>query len=186
MIPVMVDPEAVRVVVVGGGDAAVRRVSQLASAGVRDLAVFSPSPDQAMTEMLGIGLRKTLPGPEDFHGVSLAYVAGLDQETAGSVARTARAAGVLVNVEDMTGLCDFHVPGTVRRGDLLLTVSTGGKAPGLARRLVKALAQYFGPEWSDRLDVLASARSEWLQAGLDRSTVAIKTDRMILDKGWLQ
>ncbi len=51
------------------------------------------------------------------------------------LAQLARDAGVLVNVEDVPDLCDFHVPAAVRRGDLLLTVSTGGRAPGLSRIL---------------------------------------------------
>lgn len=186
MIPVMIDPSTVRLVVIGGGPAAVRRVSQLVGAGARNLTVFSPSPDQAMVEAAGSYLREALPSQDDFGGVGLAYVAGMDQETAGSVAQMARAAGVLVNVEDVGELCDFHVPGTVRRGDLLLTVSTGGKSPGLARRLVKVLAEYFGPEWGGRLDELSSARSEWIVAGCDRGTVVSRTDRMIEDQGWLQ
>lgn len=185
MIPVMIDPNSVHVAVIGGGDAAIRRVSQLFSAGARNLTVFSPSPDQAMETAAGGALRKALPTQDDFRGCSLAYVAGLDPDMASSVAQMARAAGALVNVEDVIDLCDFHVPGSVRRGDLLLTVSTGGKSPGLARRLVKILAQGFGPEWGARLDDLASARSEWLLEGHDRGAVAGKTDRMIEDRGWV-
>ncbi len=65
---------------------------------------------------------------------------------------------MLVNVEDVLPLCDFHVPAVVRRGDLLLTASTGGAAPGLARALREWLAQNFGPEWTDRLkDISAFA-----------------------------
>lgn len=186
MIPVMIDPNHVHFVVVGSGQAATRRVSQLVTAGARNLAVFSPSPDHAMVAAAGSHLCKALPSQDDFRGVGLAYVAGLDQEASRSLAKMAGAAGALVNVEDVSELCDFHAPGTVRRGDLLLTVSTGGKSPGLARRLVKVLAEYFGPEWSGRLDELSSARSEWLLAGDDRSAVAGKTDRMIEDQGWLQ
>ena len=52
---------------------------------------------------------------------------------------------MLVNVEDRPALCDFHSVAEVRRGDLLLTVSTGGASPGLAARIRARLAAEFGP-----------------------------------------
>ena len=50
---------------------------------------------------------------------------GLQSIAAGMAARC-RALGRLVNVEDVKPLCDFHTPSQVRRGDLLLSISTGG------------------------------------------------------------
>jgi hypothetical protein len=67
--------------------------------------------------------------------LQLLFVAGLDEGEARHLAARARAFGVLVNVEDVLPLCDFHVPAIVRHGDLLLTASTGGAAPGLSRAL---------------------------------------------------
>jgi len=77
----------------------------------------------------------------------------------------AREQGILVNVEDVPELCDFHVPATIRRGDLLLTVSTGGKAPGLAKLIREWLEKKLGLEWSDRLHELAQARARWRGEG---------------------
>ncbi len=68
---------------------------------------------------------------------------------------------MLVNVEDVLPLCDFHVPAIVRQGDLLLTASTGGTAPGLARALREHLAESFGPEWRERLADLAQERARF-------------------------
>jgi len=59
----------------------------------------------------------------------------------------ARNAGALVNIEDAKPLCDFHVPSLVRRGDLVMTVSTAGRSPGLARRLRRHLEKLFGDEF---------------------------------------
>ena len=86
-------------------------------------------------------------------------MAGLDEGEARELARRAQAAGVLVNVEDRPSLCDFHVPAIVRRGDLVLTVSTGGRAPGLARLLREWLGRRFGPEWTGRLNDLGATRA---------------------------
>ena len=84
------------------------------------------------------------------------WIVDLPLAQAAPLARAARAAGCLVNVEDVIELCDFHNPAQVRRGDLLLTVSTGGKSPGLAARIRSELARTFGPEWSDRLNRIAA------------------------------
>jgi precorrin-2 dehydrogenase/sirohydrochlorin ferrochelatase len=79
-----------------------------------------------------------------------------------------------------------HVPATVRRGALLLTASTGGQAPGLARRLARWLAAAFGPEWDGRLAEVAAERSRLRAAGITGQALARETDRLVDGKGWLQ
>lgn len=185
MIPIMVDPRAVKVAAVGQGPALARRVRQLVEGGTENLTVFSPAPDRDERDATGIKLIDRLPEIDDFAGVSLVYFAGLESELAEPLAKAARKQGALVNVEDVTGLCDFHVPGIVRRGDLLITVSTGGQSPGLARRLRKDLEAGFGGEWEDRLNSLAEARRGWLDQGIDMATVAARTDTIIDEQGWL-
>jgi precorrin-2 dehydrogenase/sirohydrochlorin ferrochelatase len=92
---------------------------------------------------------------------------------------------VLVNVEDVLPLCDFHVPAVVRRGELLLTASTGGTVPGLARALREWLAQSFGPEWSGRLKDLSAARARWRSDGLTMAQVSAKVRDLVAERGWL-
>ena len=82
------------------------------------------------------------------------WIVGLPDDEAAELAALARSERVLVNVEDRPALCDFHSVAEVRRGDLLLTVSTGGASPGLAARIRARLAAEFGPEWADRLALL--------------------------------
>jgi precorrin-2 dehydrogenase/sirohydrochlorin ferrochelatase len=93
--------------------------------------------------------------------------------------------GVLVNVEDVLPLCDFHVPAVVRRGDLLLTASTGGQVPGLARALRETLADQFGPEWTVRLKELGLARAKWRSEGLSPREVSQNVRDLIVRMGWL-
>src|SRR4029077_6417769 len=102
-------------------------------------------------------------------GLHLLFIAGLKRSAAAALAAKARAAGILTNVEDVPELCDFHVPAVVRRGDLALTVSTSGKAPGLARLLREWLERAVGTEWQDRLERLAEARTGWRSEGLGPS-----------------
>jgi precorrin-2 dehydrogenase/sirohydrochlorin ferrochelatase len=87
-----------------------------------------------------------------------------------------------VNAEDRPELCDFHSVAEVRRGDLLLTVSTGGASPGLAARIRARLAAEYGPEWADRLNLLRGRRAAWRQDGND---VKALTDALLGANGWL-
>ncbi|MDA0339339.1 MAG: siroheme synthase [Proteobacteria bacterium] len=164
----MLDPKHVSVAVVGTGPAAARRVQQLRDGGLVDPAIFETPPDLSVLA-----------------GFQVVYVADLERSVAERIAMAVRQAGGLVNVEDVIDLCDFHVPGTVRRGDLLLTVGTGGNSPGLARRLRKYLEALFVPEWAERLGEIGAARRKWLDEGADLKTLAARTDEMIDRNGWL-
>jgi precorrin-2 dehydrogenase/sirohydrochlorin ferrochelatase len=101
------------------------------------------------------------------------------------LAGRARGLGVLVNVEDTPHLCDFHVPAIVRRGELLLTASTGGRVPGLSRALREHLADEFGPEWTARLKELGVARAKWRSQGLSPHEVSQQLRDLIAQMDWL-
>lgn len=183
MLPLVLPPETRPIILYGAGRAAMRRLNFLVESGAARLAVFTADSElrQAAAERYA-GER-----PEDSRIAEafLLFVAGLDDQESARVAGIARAARVLVNVEDRTEWCDFHVPAIVRRGDLLMTVSTGGHSPGLARRLKQRLEELFGPEWAERLNVLSAARKRWRDAGRDVPEVTRATNEMIEREGWL-
>jgi precorrin-2 dehydrogenase/sirohydrochlorin ferrochelatase len=77
-----------------------------------------------------------------------------------TIASEARARGVLVNVMDDVKNCDFAAPAIVRRGDLVIAISTGGKSPALAKRLREELSQRFGPEWEEVMRLLGEVRQQ--------------------------
>ncbi|HEY5347120.1 MAG TPA: NAD(P)-dependent oxidoreductase [Rhizomicrobium sp.] len=167
MLPITLSPETTRVGLIGQGDALGRRAALLVAAGVS--ATLLPS-DADEAELAPL---------------HLLFIAGLDALASRALFSKARGLGVLVNVEDAPEICDFHVPALVRRGDLLLTASTGGKAPALSRQLREWLAGQFGPEWSDRLADVESARKDWRAEGLAPSEVSERTRGFVTERGWL-
>ena len=181
MVPVALDPTALAMAVAGRGQAASRRFRALRAGGAAELALFSDQPE-ALGAAAGEALRPWLPRHEDLQRVRVLWVAGLPRACAANLADMARAQHVLVNVEDRPELCDFHSVAEVRRGDLLLTVSTGGASPGLAARIRARLAGEFGAEWGDRLDALRQHRRAWRAQGCD---VAALTDALLQANGWL-
>jgi precorrin-2 dehydrogenase/sirohydrochlorin ferrochelatase len=176
------DPAAIQVAVAGRGDNAARRFLALRSAGARDVLLFSDQCDQATAEAAGPALRPCLPGPGELADLRALWVVGLPDDRAAELAALARSARVLVNVEDRPELSDFHNVAEVRRGDLLLTVSTAGASPGLAARIRARLAADYGPEWAERLAFLRNQRSAWRAQGQD---VPALTDALLQAHGWL-
>jgi len=167
MLPLVLTPQSLRVGLAGQGEALARRAALLAEAGV-EARLLSPDASDALLEPL-----------------QLLFVAGISDGEARLLAGRARALGVLVNVEDVPALCDFHVPALVRRGDLLLTASTGGTVPGLSRALREWLSEMFGPEWTERLRKLAVARARWRSAGFSPAEVSQKVRDLLSESGWL-
>jgi len=118
-------------------------------------------------------------------GLQVLYVTGLEAAQYVPLAAAARAAGVLVNVEDVPALCDFFSVAEVRRGDLLLTVSTGGAAPGLAGVIRRALEQMFPPVWAGRVAEVAALRQGWRAEGLPLAETARRIGAMARERCWL-
>jgi len=100
--------------------------------------------------------------PADLEGAFVCVAHSSDPSERDAIALAARDRGVLVNVMDDVSNCDFAAPAVVRRGDLVLAISTGGRSPALARKLREELEDRFGPEWADVVDVLLEVRQETL------------------------
>jgi precorrin-2 dehydrogenase/sirohydrochlorin ferrochelatase len=185
MLPIALDLADWPVILAGAGRAAELRLALLDDAGAADVAVFVPDPTPALRAAAGTRLRERLPGIEELAAARLLLLAGLDPATAAPLAEAARRHRVLVNTEDDTAYCDFHMPAIVRRGALALSVSTDGTSPALARRIRLWLAERFGPEWAARLDEAASLRRRLRAEGASPAQVAAALEALCEQRGWL-
>lgn len=185
MLPLALDLSRLPVAVVGRGDIVLKRLRLMDEAGAARVAVHVVDPGPDLAAAAGDRLRPFLPGAVDLAGMRLVVIAGLDRAEAEAVAKAARDAGALVNVEDVVDLCDVHLPALVRRGDLTIAVSTAGKSPALARRLRRRLETDYGPEWVDRLAELAALRQGWREQGLPAAEVSRRSDAFVDEKEWL-
>ena len=186
MIPIIVDPKMTRMALIGRGEVAERRLELLDEAGAANLVIYSDQPEPRFAAAAGSRLQRRLPTGEELAAFSLLWIADLPLDLAMPLAEQVRAQGVLVNVEDVKPYCDFHNPALVRRGDLLLTVSTNGQSPGLAVRIKRQLADMFGPEWSERLKTVGRKRNAWKGRARPLRELASLTDAVIDSKGWLR
>lgn len=184
MFAASLDLERLPAALLGAGPRLAARVRLVAEAGA-PFRVFAPDAGPEVLAAAGSALYHRWPEQGELDEFRVLLVAGLTHDDAAYWAGIARELRLLVNVEDDLPLCDFHTPAVVRRGDLMLTVATGGKSPALARRLKRHLESSFGKEWAGRVRDLAARRNAWRDAGHDMSEVAQLSDRYIDEQGWL-
>jgi precorrin-2 dehydrogenase/sirohydrochlorin ferrochelatase len=185
MIPIALDPRYSRLALAGNGKLALRRLAALRAAGAGNLRVFADAPEPALVEAAGRNLHRRLPEVADLALLHALWIADLPDAAGALLAQAARDAGVLVNSEDRPEFCDFHSVAEVRRKDLLLTVSTNGKAPGLAGVIRQNLEGCFGPEWDERVDEVARLRAGWRAEGVGMAETASRIAALAADRCWL-
>jgi precorrin-2 dehydrogenase / sirohydrochlorin ferrochelatase len=185
MLPLVLDVGRLKLLLIGDGRAAERRLSLLDAAGAADLTVYGEAPSAALALAAGSRLVRRLPTTREMAAARLVFITDRNARYCRELAGMARMLGVLVHVEDEPALCDVQAPAVLRRGDLTIAVSTGGKSPGLAVQVKRFLGALFGPEWQERLDALATLRRGWRAGGADAKTIARWSESWVGRQGWL-
>ena len=155
--PIQLDLKGKTCLIVGGGEVALRKARPLVEGG-GDVIVVAPEIHPKLKADSRVEVRERAYRDTDLHGVFLVVVATDDAVTNRAAARDAQDLGCLVNVVDCPALSNFIVPATLRRGELSISISTGGASPALARRLREKLEAQFGEDYAVFLDVLAEVR----------------------------
>jgi precorrin-2 dehydrogenase/sirohydrochlorin ferrochelatase/precorrin-6A/cobalt-precorrin-6A reductase len=128
------------VVVVGGGAVALRRVKTLLTCGAR-IKIVSPSFDATFDDPAFRNIERISRSYEDgdLERAFLAVAATNDRSVNRAVGSEARKRGIPVSVADVSEECSFFFPALVAEGTITAAVSTGGRSPGLSRRLAGRL-----------------------------------------------
>jgi uroporphyrin-III C-methyltransferase/precorrin-2 dehydrogenase/sirohydrochlorin ferrochelatase len=146
-----------RVLVVGGGEIALRKSRLIADAGAV-LQVVAPAIDPQLVELvLASGGQAFFRGyaHDDLDGCQLIIAATDDEPLNAQVSAEARRRCVPVNVVDAPALCSVIFPAIVDRSPLVVAVSSGGDAPVLAR-LIRAKLETWIPATYGELAGLAA------------------------------
>lgn len=185
MIPLALDPRFVRLAVAGNGPLALRRLRALRQGGATEALLFADAPSAELATEAGAFLHSALPDEAALQALHVLWIVDVEPARAAELATLARRLRVLVNIEDVPDYCDFHSVAELRRGDLMLTVSTNGMAPGLAGTIRRALESDFGPEWGERVSEVAALRQGWRAEGLSMPEAAARIDTLVAERCWL-
>jgi siroheme synthase-like protein len=156
-----------RCVVVGAGRIAARKIDALLAAGadVHVVAIDVGAEVREWADEGRLALSQRPFEPRDLDDAWLATTATGIPDVDHAVFEAGKARRVWVNSADDPANCSFTLTSVVRRGDLVVTVGTGGRSPALAAWLRRRLGEELGPEYATLLDVLSEAREELRAAG---------------------
>ena len=155
------------VVVVGGGEVALRKVKRLLGGGAR-VTVVAPVTNQEISCMAASGALIWMPRayqPDDLSGAFLAVAATDDRQCNLAVAADARKQGIPACLASDPSAGDWQLPALLRQGDLELAVSTAGRCPAYAVALRDMLAETIDERFGEALEAAAAFREKLLTEG---------------------
>lgn len=146
--------------VVGGGDVALRKIRSLLGCDAL-VTVISPKvvdDIRMLAEQGDINLHLRDYQTGDLAGAFLVFSATNNPGVQDRIGREAMERNILLNSADNPQRCDFQVPAKVRRGELLLTISTGGASPALSKLIREQLEEQFNDEYNKVISLFARIR----------------------------
>ena len=160
--PIYLNLKGRRVVVIGGGEVAERKIESLLES---DASVLIISPEvtcriAGLAEQKKVEIRYSRYTPGDCAGAALVFSATGNPEISRAVYQEATALGVFINTADQSEQCSFIMPAVVRRGNIGVAISTNGTSPALAARLRRKISGVVGPEYARLAELLSRIRPE--------------------------
>lgn len=174
----LIDLENKRSVVVGGGRIALRKTRGLIEAGA-SITLISPEVEPELRKLAESNSIIWLPRKYregDLGNAFLVIAATNDPDANHQIWREAAKVECLINVVDDPKHSNFILPAVVKRGEIQISISTGGSSPALARRLREDLEKIITPEYQDLAEILAELRPELIsrtQPGEPRLQMAL-------------
>lgn len=171
--PLNVDLSGRSLILVGGGRVAERKVRGILSAGTEtSICVIAPKITTVLQEHAAAGRlcwKQAYYADGMLEGAFLVYAATDLREVNAAVAAEAKRRGIPVNVIDDPAASTFQVPASIRRGELILSVSTAGGSPALSRAIRMELEEMYPPAFGMWLERVSCLRVE-LQESISSSS----------------
>lgn len=162
--PIHLDVKNRNCLVVGGGAVGNRKVNTLLMCGA-SVTVVSLDPTSQLKKLAAersIILRERAYRSADLKGMFLVIGATDDEKLNRQISKDAEQIGILCNIADRPEACNFILPSIVQRGDLVITISTSGQSPALAKHIRRKMEAQFGGEYADFLLLMGAIRKKLL------------------------
>jgi precorrin-2 dehydrogenase/sirohydrochlorin ferrochelatase len=159
--PAFLDLRGRRCLVVGGGPIGERKARDLLACQA-SVVVVTPRLTAGLAALVADGLVAHRPRGfrrSDTRGCAVVVAATGEPALDAAVAAAARRRHALVNVVDDAAHCDFIVPSVLRRGQLQIAVSTGGRSPALARDIRRRLEPLFDADFGAVVEAAGRERA---------------------------
>jgi precorrin-2 dehydrogenase/sirohydrochlorin ferrochelatase len=161
--PILLDLKDKKCVVVGGGNVAFRKVKSLVEAEA-NVMVISPQITSSLKELVNKNkityLKQEYKSEHIKKDTFLVIAASNNKELNTKIANDAHKLNLLINVVDSPNLCNFILPATLRRGKLIISISTSAQSPALAKKIKEELQNIYGAEYEILVDLLGKLRTK--------------------------
>lgn len=157
--PINIKLEDLEITIIGGGDVAYRKCKNFLDFGKKVKVVSKEFIDKFHKLDGDVDLIEDIYKEEYIKSSFIVVAATNDRKINEEIGIYCRNCGKLINVVDNIELCNYTVPSVIRRGDLLLSISTGGKSPSLSSKIKKELEEKYDDSYEEYITLLGKCRS---------------------------
>lgn len=166
--PVNLNLDNMEIIIVGGGKVALRKCMNFLEFG-KSVTVLAPDFDSRFLELGNkVDLINDIFKEEYIDKFDIVVAATDDKEVNEEIACICRKKSKLINVVDSRDLSDFTVSSYVKRGDLLIGISTGGKIPALSAKIRRDLEEIYDESFAEYVDLLGELREKIIKKYEDK------------------
>lgn len=143
--PMFIDLSGKKILMVGGGGIALRRVRTLLKFRV-DILVVAPKLCGGLAKLAQEGKIRAEHREyrdSDTEGTDIVLAATDSSEVNRHVWKVCRKAGIPVNVADDRNLCDFYFPSVVMNEEVVIGINSGGSDPGKVKETRQKIEKLF-------------------------------------------
>lgn len=167
--PVNLNLDNMEIIIVGGGNVALRKCMNFLEFG-KSVTVLAPDFDSRFLELGNkVDLINDIFKEEYIDKFDIVVAATDDKEVNEEIACICRKKSKLINVVDSRDLSDFTVSSYVKRGDLLIGISTGGKIPALSAKIRRDLEEIYDESFAEYVDLLGELREKIIKKYEDKT-----------------
>lgn len=156
--PINLKLEDLEVTIIGGGQVAYRKCKNFIEFGQNVRVISSKFIDEFYKLGQGVDLVEDSYNEEYIKSSFIVIAATNNKDVNKEIGIYCRNSGKLVNVVDDINISNFTVPSYVKRGDLLISISTGGKSPSLSSKIKKELEEQYDDSYEEYVDLLGKVR----------------------------
>ena len=156
--PINLKIDDMKIVIIGGGKVAYRKCMNFLAFNKKVLVVSKEFVKEFEEIKEQVEIVKGAYNEKYIKDAFVVVAATNNKEVNREIGIYCRQYNKLVNVVDDKDLSNFTVPSFVKRGDLLLSISTGGKSPSLSRKIRKDLEEVYDDSYEEYVKLLGQAR----------------------------
>lgn len=158
--PINLNLDDIEITIIGGGEVAYRKCKNFINFGGKIKVISLNFIDKFKNIESKIEMIYDTYSEDYIKSSFIVVAATNNREINKKIGLYCRENGKLVNVVDDISLSNYTVPAYIKRGDLIISISTGGKSPSLSRKIKDELKEKYDESYEEYINLLGIAREK--------------------------